>query len=137
MPEKTHGVTRECVYSNNQATLYTVEFEPRHKFGRSAAPSGQLHFSMFQYQYRELRHMKDAASELEMIDSDSNFLLETIVSAHYLALQMKTLARDSNFAGRDAAEFLAAALCEWASLAEGDKRAQRAFFDAPALSERH
>jgi hypothetical protein len=83
--------------------------------------------------------MKDSASGPESCDRerDSNFLLETIVAAHYLALQMKILASDKEFGGRDAAEFLAAALSEWAALAEGDSRAQRAFFGAPALGERH
>jgi hypothetical protein len=27
MPEKIHGVTRECIYSNNPAALYTVKFQ--------------------------------------------------------------------------------------------------------------
>jgi hypothetical protein len=81
--------------------------------------------------------MKHAASQPETSDSAPNFLLETIVAAHFLALQMKILACDKDFAGRDAAEFLAAALSEWAAMAEGDNRAQRAFFGTPALSERH
>ena len=81
--------------------------------------------------------MKEAANELAARDVEPNFLLETIVAAHFLALQMKSLARDKDFAGRDASEFLAAAVDEWAAMAEGDKRAQRAYFDAPALSERH
>ncbi len=81
--------------------------------------------------------MEQAASEHTTKDNEPSFLLETIVAAHYLALQMKILARDKDFAGRDAAEFLAAALTEWAALAEGDKRAQCAYFGAPALGERH
>jgi hypothetical protein len=81
--------------------------------------------------------MKDAEDGQVANDSEPSMLLETIVAAHYLALQMKALARDKDFAGRDAAEFLAASLSEWASMAEGDKRAQCAYFGAPVLSERH
>jgi hypothetical protein len=53
-------------------------------------------------------------------DSQPNLLLDTLVAAHYLALQMKMLTRDETFRGSAATGFLAAALIEWARLVEED-----------------
>jgi len=47
-------------------------------------------------------------------------LLETVVNAHYLALQMRMLARSCRFAGCEATELLASALTEWAQIAGGE-----------------
>jgi hypothetical protein len=47
-------------------------------------------------------------------------LLETVVNAHYLALQMRMLARSCKFTGSEATELLASALTEWAQLAGGE-----------------
>jgi hypothetical protein len=53
-------------------------------------------------------------------DSQPNLLLDTLVAAHYLALQMKMLTRDETFRGSAATGFLAEALIEWARLVEDD-----------------
>ncbi|MCW2283864.1 hypothetical protein M2323_001473 [Rhodoblastus acidophilus] len=47
-------------------------------------------------------------------------LLETVVNAHYLALQMRMLAKSRAFTGSEATELLASALTEWAQLAGGE-----------------
>jgi hypothetical protein len=47
-------------------------------------------------------------------------LLETVVNAHYLALQMRMLVRGRRFTGSEATELLASALTEWAQLAGGE-----------------
>jgi hypothetical protein len=71
--------------------------------------------------------MKEAAvqsAEVEdALNSQTNLLLDTLVAAHYLALQMGMLTRDEAFRGRTATGFLAQALSEWARLVEND------FFD--------
>ncbi len=53
-------------------------------------------------------------------EDDGASLLETVVNAHYLALQMRMLAKSRKFNGRDATELLASALTEWAQLAGGE-----------------
>ena len=47
-------------------------------------------------------------------------LLETVVNAHYLALQMRMLIKGRRFTGSEATELLASALTEWAQLAGGE-----------------
>jgi hypothetical protein len=47
-------------------------------------------------------------------------LLETVVNAHYLALQMRMLVKGRRFTGSEATELLASALTEWAQLAGGE-----------------
>jgi hypothetical protein len=64
--------------------------------------------------------MQDWAAEGPGEGDEARLLLETVVAAHYLALQMRLLARNPAFFGREATEFLAAALGEWARLAEAD-----------------
>jgi hypothetical protein len=51
---------------------------------------------------------------------DGASLLETVVNAHYLALQMRMLAKSRRFTGSEATELLASALTEWAQLAGGE-----------------
>lgn len=69
--------------------------------------------------------MKEAETGSHENDGETSILLETVVAAHYLALQLRLLARGSDFKGRDATEFLAAALTEWAALAEKEALAQQ------------
>jgi hypothetical protein len=68
--------------------------------------------------------MKEAALQSAEAEDDPNsqpsFLLDTLVAAHYLALQMKMLTRDETFRGSAATGFLAEALIEWARLVEDD-----------------
>ena len=47
-------------------------------------------------------------------------LLETVVNAHYLALQMRMLVKGRRFTGSEATELLASALTEWAQMAGGE-----------------
>lgn len=49
----------------------------------------------------------------------NDLLLETIVSAHYLVLQMRLLASSADFAGRAETELMSDALSRWAQLAGG------------------
>ncbi len=79
--------------------------------------------------------MKEATNATHESDGDTNTLLETVVAAHYLALQFRILARSKNFKGRDATEFLASALSEWAALAEGDALAQQEWFATSSAHE--
>jgi len=51
---------------------------------------------------------------------DGASLLETVVNAHYLALQMRMLIKTRRFSGSEATELLASALTEWAQLAGAD-----------------
>jgi hypothetical protein len=53
-------------------------------------------------------------------DDDGASLLETVVNAHYLALQMRMLIKARKFNGSEATELLASALTEWAQLAGGE-----------------
>jgi len=64
--------------------------------------------------------MQDGAAEGPDEGDEARLVLETVIAAHYLALQMRLLARNPAFSGREATEFLAAALTEWARLAEAD-----------------
>jgi hypothetical protein len=64
--------------------------------------------------------MKDVVAELGESEDETHILLDALVSAHYLALQLKILAQARDFSGRDGAEFLADALTEWAKLVEND-----------------
>lgn len=59
----------------------------------------------------------EAIEDREADDQDK-FLLETLVGAHFLSLQLRMLAQCEKFAGREATEFLAAALADWARMAE-------------------
>ncbi len=81
--------------------------------------------------------MKEVVAASCENEHETNVLLETVVAAHYLALQMRIIARDRDFKGREATEFLAAALSEWASLVEGDSGAREEWFEATALGGRH
>ncbi len=56
----------------------------------------------------------------EGLNSQPNLLLDTLVAAHYLALQMGMLTSDETFRGRAATDFLAQALSEWARMVEND-----------------
>ena len=64
--------------------------------------------------------MKEDACQFHAAEDDPDLVLETLVAAHYLALQMKMLTRDVTFRGRAATGFLAEALSEWARLVEND-----------------
>ena len=64
--------------------------------------------------------MKDVVAVFRESEEETHDLLDTLVSAHYLALQLKLLAQGRDFNGRDATEFLADALTEWARLVEND-----------------
>ncbi|MBB4196495.1 hypothetical protein CCR94_19790 [Rhodoblastus sphagnicola] len=75
----------------------------------------------------------DQTKGLEALDSPDNAeegasLLETVVNAHYLALQMRMLVKARRFTGSEATELLASALTEWAQLAGGE------CFEPPSLS---
>ena len=52
-----------------------------------------------------------------------DLLLETVVSAHYLVLQMRMLTRSDDFAGQAEMEVMADALSRWAQLAGTQWRA--------------
>lgn len=64
--------------------------------------------------------MKKTPCQAVEFEDDAHLLLDTLVSAHQLALQMRILSRGELFHGRDAVEFLAEALSEWARLVEDD-----------------
>ena len=64
--------------------------------------------------------MKEDACRFAKAEDDPDLVLETLVAAHYLSLQMKMLTRDVTFRGRAATGFLAEALSEWARLVEDD-----------------
>jgi hypothetical protein len=81
--------------------------------------------------------MKDAsASRLEK-DDENIVLLDTVIAAHYLALQMRGLPESKAFRGREATEFLAAALTEWARLVEDEVLTPNAFLSPSVLCGRH
>ena len=63
---------------------------------------------------------EDDASQFPEAEGDADLMLETLVAAHYLALQMKMLTRDVTFRGGAATGFLAGALSEWARMVEED-----------------
>jgi hypothetical protein len=68
---------------------------------------------------------RDEANQMENLDgretgAEGASLLETVVSAHYLALQMRMLVKARRFTGSEATELLASALSEWAQLAGGE-----------------
>jgi hypothetical protein len=88
--------------------------------------------SSVQFPQRELRLMKDSAARSAENDDETDVLLDTVIAAHYLALQLRRLPQGRAFRGREATEFLAAALTEWARLAEDDIIAPQGFF-APTL----
>ena len=69
--------------------------------------------------------MKEAESDAVEMEGEPRNLIETVVAAHYLSLQMRLLVRSHDVQDREATEFLAAALTEWAHRAGGD------LFDAP------
>jgi hypothetical protein len=64
--------------------------------------------------------MKQAIVNSLECDAKAHVLLDTLVSAHYLALQMRILTRGEKFQGSEATEFLADALSKWARTVEGD-----------------
>jgi hypothetical protein len=61
--------------------------------------------------------MKDIAPESPENGALEEVLLETIVSSHYLALQMRIVAAAAGFAGAAETELMAEALSRWAHLA--------------------
>lgn len=69
--------------------------------------------------------MRGRSNKLSALDTgepedEGASLLETVVNAHYLALQMRMVAKARKFNGREATELLASALTEWAQLAGGE-----------------
>jgi hypothetical protein len=68
---------------------------------------------------------------------DAASLLETVVNAHYLALQMRMLVKARKFAGSEATELLASALTEWAQLAGGECFESNASILALKKREKH
>ncbi|WP_294540495.1 hypothetical protein [uncultured Rhodoblastus sp.] len=80
--------------------------------------------------------MKDLAGRSAENDDETNVLLDTVIAAHYLALQLRRLPEGRAFRGREATEFLAAALTEWARLAEDDIIAPQGGFAQPAFCAR-
>jgi hypothetical protein len=99
--------------------------------------SGGLSSLIAQFPQRELRLMKDTAAGSLENDNETNVLLDSVIAAHYLALQLRRLPQGLSFRGREATEFLAAALTEWARLAEGDIIAPQGFFAQQLLCGRH
>jgi hypothetical protein len=70
-------------------------------------------------------HLRGESNGLDALDSPDSreegaSLLETVVNAHYLALQMRILVKARRFTGSEATELLASALSEWAQLAGGE-----------------
>jgi hypothetical protein len=80
--------------------------------------------------------MKELAGRSAENDNETNGLLDTVIAAHYLALQLRRLSEGRAFRGREATEFLAAALTEWARLAEDDIIAPQGSFAQPAFCGR-
>jgi hypothetical protein len=81
--------------------------------------------------------MKNAVVQLPESEEETNVLLDTVIAAHYLALQLRRLPESAVFRGSEATEFLAAALTEWARLAEDDLVAPQEFFEASPEFGRH
>lgn len=67
----------------------------------------------------DLQDEHERSKPQERLETDAS-LLETVVNAHYLALQMRMLAKSRRFTGSEATELLASALTEWAQLAGGE-----------------
>lgn len=61
--------------------------------------------------------MKNHAPFMGGHDPIDDLLLETVVSAHYLVLQMRMLTRSNEFAGHTETELMADALSRWAQFA--------------------
>lgn len=61
--------------------------------------------------------MKNHAPIMGGHDPIDDLLLETVVSAHYLVLQMRMLTRSNEFAGQAETELMADALSRWAQFA--------------------
>ncbi len=80
--------------------------------------------------------MKNAMVQLPESEEETNVFLDTVIAAHYLALQLRRLPC-ADFRGSAATEFLAAALTEWARLAEDDLIAPQGFFGASPDLSRH
>lgn len=72
--------------------------------------------------------MKESAAQFVENEDETSALLDSVIAAHYLALQLRRLPKGGAFRGREAAEFLAAALTEWARLAEDDLIAPQGYF---------
>ncbi len=81
--------------------------------------------------------MKNAVIQLPESEEQTNVLLDTVIAAHYLALQLRRLPECEDFRGSEATEFLAAALTEWARLAEDDLVAPPGFFETVPPFGRH
>jgi hypothetical protein len=64
--------------------------------------------------------MTEDSCQLPQAEDNPDLVLETLVAAQYLALQMKMLTRNATFRARAATGFLAQALTEWARLVEQD-----------------
>jgi hypothetical protein len=85
-----------------------------------------------------LTFMKNGAPEKLETEAVENFLLETVVSAHYLAMQMRMLAVARNFPGAAETALMADSLSRWAQLvARWSPAGERESFAGPgAPSER-
>ncbi len=81
--------------------------------------------------------MKNAVVQLPESEEETNDLLDTVIAAHYLALRLRKLPECADFRGGEATEFLAAALTEWARLAEDDLIAPHGFYEASPHLGRH
>jgi hypothetical protein len=87
----------------------------------------------------DLRDDADSTGKLDTPDSadEGASLLETVVNAHYLALQMRMLVKARRFTGSEATELLASALTEWAQLAGGECFEKTTSLAALKTRERH
>lgn len=78
--------------------------------------------------------MKNGAPDKLDTEIVENFLLETIVSAHYLVLQMRMLAGARDFPGAGETALMADSLSRWAQLVAGQLPAdERESFTGPAV----
>jgi hypothetical protein len=63
--------------------------------------------------------MKNGATEMRMDGCSEDLLLETVVSAHYLVLQMRMLAAATDFPAAGETALMADSLSRWAQLVAG------------------
>lgn len=77
--------------------------------------------------------MKDFARPTPENANSSDVLLETIVSAHYLVLQMRLLAGADDFSGHAETELMADALSRWAQVVSAKWRDGQ--FDGAGLAQ--
>jgi hypothetical protein len=66
-------------------------------------------------------------------EQEGDQLLETVVAAHFLALQMRMVAKAGVTRHAEATEYIAAALTHWARLVE----AEAGLFDLDAAQKSH